>query len=55
MTATISLDEIPGPRGLPVLGNVRDVDTDEPIESLMRLAERVRAHLQARPSPAGPG
>ena len=39
MTATISLDEIPGPRGLPVLGNVRDLDADAPIESLMRLAD----------------
>jgi cytochrome P450 / NADPH-cytochrome P450 reductase len=38
MTATISLDEIPGPRGLPVLGNVRDLDADAPFESLMRLA-----------------
>src|SRR6476661_3673320 len=39
MTATISLDEIPGPRGLPVLGNVRELDADAPIESLMRLAD----------------
>jgi cytochrome P450 / NADPH-cytochrome P450 reductase len=38
MSATISLDEIPGPRGLPVLGNVRDLDADAPFESLMRLA-----------------
>ena len=39
MTATISLDEIPGPRGLPVLGNVRDLDVDAPFESLLRLAD----------------
>jgi cytochrome P450/NADPH-cytochrome P450 reductase len=39
MTATISLDEIPGPRGLPVLGNLRDLDADAFIESLMRLAD----------------
>jgi cytochrome P450/NADPH-cytochrome P450 reductase len=39
MTKTISLDEIPGPRGLPVLGNIRDLDADAPIESLMRLAD----------------
>jgi cytochrome P450 / NADPH-cytochrome P450 reductase len=39
MTATISLDEIPGPRALPVVGNMRDLDTDAPLESLMRLAE----------------
>src|SRR5690349_16881651 len=38
MTATISLDEIPGPRGLPVLGNVRDLDADAPLDSLMRMA-----------------
>ena len=41
MTATISLDEIPGPRGLPVLGNVRDLDADAPFESLMRLADKL--------------
>ena len=39
MTATLSLDEIPGPRGLPVLGNIRDIDADAPFESLMRLAD----------------
>jgi cytochrome P450 / NADPH-cytochrome P450 reductase len=38
MTATIGLDEIPGPRGLPLVGNLRDLDTSAPIESLMRLA-----------------
>ncbi|RFU20872.1 bifunctional cytochrome P450/NADPH--P450 reductase [Geodermatophilus marinus] len=39
MTATIPVDEIPGPHGLPLLGNIRDVDADAPIESLMRLAD----------------
>src|SRR3954469_5754344 len=39
MTATLSLDEIPGPRGLPVLGNARAVDVDAPFESLLRLAD----------------
>jgi cytochrome P450/NADPH-cytochrome P450 reductase len=39
MTATIGLDEIPGPRALPVLGNARDLDADAPFESLMRLAD----------------
>src|SRR4051794_24803028 len=39
MTTTLSLDDIPGPRGLPVLGNVRDLDADAPFESLMRLAD----------------
>ena len=26
MTATIELDELPGPRGVPLLGNVLDLD-----------------------------
>jgi cytochrome P450/NADPH-cytochrome P450 reductase len=39
VTATITLDEIPGPRGLPVLGNARAVDADAPFESLLRLAD----------------
>jgi cytochrome P450/NADPH-cytochrome P450 reductase len=39
MTATAALDEIPGPRGVPVLGNVLDIDTASPFESLMRMAE----------------
>jgi len=39
MTAMLSLDEIPGPRGLPLLGNVFDIDTAHPFESLMRMAD----------------
>ena len=39
MTATTALDEIPGPRGLPLIGNARDVDLEHPIESAMRLAK----------------
>src|SRR3954471_4101101 len=39
MTTTISLDEIPGPRGLPVLGNARAFDVNAPFESLLRLAD----------------
>src|SRR3954466_3584633 len=39
MTTILSLDEIPGPRGLPVLGNARAVDADAPFESLLRLAD----------------
>jgi cytochrome P450 / NADPH-cytochrome P450 reductase len=38
MTATIGLDEIPGPHGLPLLGNVLDIDAASPFESLMRMA-----------------
>jgi cytochrome P450 / NADPH-cytochrome P450 reductase len=39
MTTTIPLDEIPGPRGLPVLGNALDIDADSPFESLLRMVE----------------
>jgi cytochrome P450 / NADPH-cytochrome P450 reductase len=39
VTTTIALDQIPGPRGVPVLGNVLDIDTASPFESLMRMAE----------------
>jgi cytochrome P450 / NADPH-cytochrome P450 reductase len=39
MTTTIDLDEIPGPRGVPLLGNVFDLDPASPIESLIRMAE----------------
>jgi cytochrome P450/NADPH-cytochrome P450 reductase len=39
MTTMLSLDEIPGPRGLPLLGNVLDIDTAHPFESLMRMAD----------------
>src|SRR5919112_6061218 len=38
MTATVGLDEIPGPRALPLLGNIRDLDLAAPIDSLLRLA-----------------
>jgi cytochrome P450/NADPH-cytochrome P450 reductase len=38
MTATVGLDEIPGPRGVPLLGNIRDIDTAAPFESLLGLA-----------------
>jgi cytochrome P450 / NADPH-cytochrome P450 reductase len=38
MTATIGIDEIPGPHGLPFLGNVLDIDSASPFESLMRMA-----------------
>ena len=39
MTATIELDEIPGPRRMPLIGYSRDVDAEHPIESAMRLAK----------------
>jgi cytochrome P450/NADPH-cytochrome P450 reductase len=34
----IKPDELPGPRGLPLIGNVRDLDLHDPIASLMELA-----------------
>src|SRR3712207_1951429 len=39
MTATIELDELPGPRGVPLLGNVLDLDRASPITSLICMAE----------------
>jgi cytochrome P450/NADPH-cytochrome P450 reductase len=38
VTATLSLDEIPGPRGVPLLGNIRDIDFNAPLDSMLRLA-----------------
>ncbi|WP_375493495.1 bifunctional cytochrome P450/NADPH--P450 reductase [uncultured Jatrophihabitans sp.] len=39
--STLSVDDIPGPRGLPLLGNMFDVPADRTIETLMEL---VREH-----------
>src|SRR3954471_24250439 len=39
MSSTIALDEIPGPRGLPLLGNAFDIDGSNPIEGFMRMAD----------------
>lgn len=36
---TDSNNAIPQPRGLPILGNLPDIDTDAPIQGLMRLAQ----------------
>ncbi|PVZ11157.1 bifunctional cytochrome P450/NADPH--P450 reductase [Actinomycetospora cinnamomea] len=38
MTAAIEIDAVPGPRGLPYLGNLLDIDRDSPIEGFVRLA-----------------
>ena len=38
MSATIALDEIPGPRGLPLVGNAFDIDAANPIEGFMEMA-----------------
>ena len=39
MSMTIALDEIPGPKGLPLVGNVFDIDADNPIEAFIEMAE----------------
>lgn len=39
MSAPINLDAIPGPRGLPLLGNVLDLDAGSPVEGLIRMAQ----------------
>nr|WP_275404298.1 cytochrome P450 [Pseudonocardia acidicola] len=39
VSAPIGIDEIPGPRGLPLIGNVFDIDTEGPIEGLVRMAQ----------------
>jgi cytochrome P450/NADPH-cytochrome P450 reductase len=39
MTTTMSLDEVPGPRGVPLLGNLFDLDADSPILSVIQLAD----------------
>ena len=35
----VSLDELPGPRGLPLVGNVFDIDTADPLGGFVRMAE----------------
>ncbi len=39
MSDIVPFEEIPGPKGVPFLGNVFDLDMDSPVESLMGLAE----------------
>ena len=38
MSEPLAPDDFPGPKGLPILGNVRAIDLAQPIESLMSLA-----------------
>ena len=40
MSMMIDLDDIPGPTGLPLVGNAFDIDTDHPIEGFMAMAEK---------------
>ena len=39
MSMTIGLDGIPGPHGLPLVGNVFDIDAHNPIEGFLHLAQ----------------
>lgn len=38
MTTPIGIDDLPGPRGLPLLGNLFDIDTHAPFDSMTALA-----------------
>jgi cytochrome P450/NADPH-cytochrome P450 reductase len=40
MAAPIDVDEIPGPRGVPFLGNVFDIDSHSPVEGLVQMARQ---------------
>ncbi len=39
MTEPISIDQLPGPKGLPVLGNLFDIDTHSPIDGFLAMAK----------------
>jgi cytochrome P450/NADPH-cytochrome P450 reductase len=52
MTKPIGIDAIPGPRGVPLLGNIFDIDAHSPIDSLIRMA-REHGPLFKLTTPAG--
>ena len=39
MSMTIELDDVPGPKGLPFVGNILDIDSENPIETFVSMAE----------------
>lgn len=39
MTEPITLDQLPGPRGLPLLGNLFDIDTHSPVDGFIAMAK----------------
>lgn len=38
MSTTIGLDDIPGPKARPIVGNARDIDAENPIETFLEMA-----------------
>ena len=43
-TAPLTIDDIPGPTGKPLVGNMFDVPAERTIVTLMELVQRVRSH-----------
>jgi cytochrome P450/NADPH-cytochrome P450 reductase len=52
MTTTLTIDDIPGPKGVPVLGNILDIPADRMIQSLMDLVREHGPMVRVR-TPAG--
>ena len=52
MTALLSVDDIPSPKGVPVLGNMFDVKPDRTIQSLMELVRELGPIIRLR-TPVG--
>ena len=53
-TAPLTLDDIPGPKGKPLFGNMFDVPAERSIQTLMQFVREVRAddsfpHSRRRP------
>ena len=52
MTTPTGIEDIPGPRGVPLLGNMFDIDSDSPFESVMELS-REYGPIMRLSTPAG--